>query len=112
MPSDDNSLTIGADGPILLHDDHYLITDPASETQRESRFERDALPLTHQAVGIVVAAAGAEPSLRHTPAFQAECRFRLFSVHPPSLEHPQPKCQLRSRSGEWRSSRRVFTVRI
>jgi RNA polymerase sigma-70 factor (ECF subfamily) len=48
MPSDDNSLTIGPDGPILLHDDHYLMTDPASETQRKSRFERDALPLTHQ----------------------------------------------------------------
>jgi hypothetical protein len=88
MPSDDNSLTIGPDGPdgpILLHHDHYLITGPASETHRESRFERGALPPVHQAVVIVVAAAGAEPSLRHADFGCSRSTHRVLNTYSPSV---------------------------
>ena len=35
-------------GPMSFRHDPCLMTGPASETPRESRFERDILPMTHQ----------------------------------------------------------------
>jgi DNA-binding transcriptional MerR regulator len=46
---------------------------------------------------IIVAAAETAPSLTHPPAFQAERRFRLYSVHPASVNihiNVKVKCKL------------------
>jgi RNA polymerase sigma-70 factor (ECF subfamily) len=48
MPSDNKWFTIEPDAPIPLHGDADPMTDPASETRRARRFERDVLPLAHQ----------------------------------------------------------------